>query len=534
MTPLKPAGMEGVRPWIDASYRKGPWTSTLIAVAAYVGWLVAWYWTTLASMATSWYRYETYAHGFVVFPIAGWLVWRNRNELARLTPHRSTSWRPILLMLAAAGLWIAGSLADVLPARQFALITLLISGFWLIAGDAVARRMAFPLAFLYFAVPIGDFLLPTMIEWTADFTVAALRLSGVPVLREGMTFRIPSGSWSVIEACSGLRYLIASSMVGVLFAYLTYQSLSRRLAFVAASLVVPIIANWLRAYMIVMIGHLSDNRLAAGVDHILYGWVFFGIVIFLLFRIGSRWREDAVPTPAAQPHAAEEPPSDVSGIGTTHAWRVLIVTFAVAALPPLIIQLLHSRDTPDEPFRTVPPVLGEWRPVSHPLVPWTPEFTPPRVTIASAYERGAKQAGLYVAIYYAQDSESKLVSTTNELVRTSDRTAYMIADGLRTINTARGPFEVEESVVRIPHGRLLVHRWYWIDGVSTANALRAKFVQARARLLGRGDAGAIIVLYARLPEEGEAASAALDDMTRDAMVALPAVLQARLRGGEQQ
>ena len=131
---------------------------------------------------------------------------------------------------------------------------------------------------------------------TADFTVAALRASGIPVYREGLQFVIPSGSWSVVEACSGIRYLMASFMVGSLFAYLNYRSWRRRLAFVAVSLVVPIVANWLRAYMIVMLGHLSGNTLAVGVDHLIYGWVFFGIVIMAMFMVGARWSE-----PDAQP-----------------------------------------------------------------------------------------------------------------------------------------------------------------------------------------------------------------------------------------
>ncbi len=91
-------------------------------------------------------------------------------------------------------------------------------------GNDVTRRILYPLAFLFFAVPAGDFLMPTLMDHTADFTVMALRLSGVPVFREGNYFTIPSGNWSVVEACSGLRYLIASITLGVLFAYLNYRA----------------------------------------------------------------------------------------------------------------------------------------------------------------------------------------------------------------------------------------------------------------------------------------------------------------------
>src|SRR5205814_10510601 len=122
-----------------------------------------------------------------------------------------------------------------------------------------------------------------------------LRWSGVPVYREANHFIIPSGAWSVVEACSGIRYIIASVMVGTIYAAIAYRSTRRRVAFLAASVLVPILANWLRAYMIVMLAHLSSNKIAVGVDHLIYGWIFFGLVMVLLFWVGSFWREDDAP-----------------------------------------------------------------------------------------------------------------------------------------------------------------------------------------------------------------------------------------------
>ena len=176
---------------------------------------------------------------------------------------------------------------------QFALVATLILAIISTLGISVSRQIAFPLAFLLLSVPIGDFMMPKLMEWTAWFTVLALRASGIPVYQEGLQFVIPSGNWSVVEACSGIRYIIASVTVGTLFAYLNYVTLRRRLIFIAISFIVPVIANWLRAYMIVMIGHLSGNKLAVGVDHLIYGWVFFGIVIMAMFAIGARWSENA-------------------------------------------------------------------------------------------------------------------------------------------------------------------------------------------------------------------------------------------------
>ena len=120
----------------------------------------------------------------------------------------------------------------------------------------------------------------------------------------------------MVEACSGLRYLIASLTLGFLYAYLTYRSLARRAIFVAVSVIVPIVANWLRAYMIVMIGHLSGMQYAVGVDHLIYGWLFFGVVMLILFWIGSIWREDLAPAQPA-PRSVALAQRDKSSLGAT-------------------------------------------------------------------------------------------------------------------------------------------------------------------------------------------------------------------------
>ena len=265
------------------------WTTPLWAAAlAAVGILVV-HAETVASIVAIWIRSETFAHGFVVVPIALWLAWRDRSAIARI-PARP-AWLALGVVAVAGAAWLAMALADVLGLRQFALLFMVQAAIVAVLGTRIAKAALLPLVFLVFAVPAGEFLLPTMIDWTADFTVWALQVSGVPVYREANHFVIPSGAWSVVEACSGLRYLIASLMIGVVYSAVSYRSRWRKLAFLAASIVVPLVANWLRAYLIVMIGHLSDNTLAVGVDHIIYGWVFFGIVMALLFWVGSFWAE---------------------------------------------------------------------------------------------------------------------------------------------------------------------------------------------------------------------------------------------------
>src|SRR3990167_4051027 len=245
--------------------RATQWRAALLALGLVWLTLGGLYADTVSSMVGIWNGSETFAHAFLVPPIALWLIWRQREILARL-PVRP---QPLVLVgvAAFAGLWLLADLVQVNAATQFAWMAMLVLAVPAVLGFEVAWAILFPLLFLFFAVPMGEFLREPMMNWTADFTVGALRLSGVPVYREGNQFVIPSGSWSVVEACAGVRYLIASLMVGALFAYLNFQSYRRRALFMLVAISVPVVANWLRAYMIFMLGHLSSNTIAVGVDH---------------------------------------------------------------------------------------------------------------------------------------------------------------------------------------------------------------------------------------------------------------------------
>ena len=237
-----------------------PWRSALPMLVLLLAAILLLYRETGMAMAQVWWTSDTFAHAMLVPPISLWLVWRQRERLTALTP-RSQPW-VLLPLLAVAALWLAADLVAVNAPAQFALVTLVILAVPAVLGLEVALAILFPLLFLYFSVPFGEFMLPTLMQWTADFVVMALQFTGVPVYREGLQFVIPSGRWSVVEECSGVRYLIASFMVGTLFAYLNYRSWKRRLAFMLVALAVPLVANWLRAYIIVMLGHLSGNKIA--------------------------------------------------------------------------------------------------------------------------------------------------------------------------------------------------------------------------------------------------------------------------------
>lgn len=493
------------------------WRNGLVALLLAFALLIGAYWSTAAGMVEIWDRSGTFTHAFLVLPISLWLIWRLRGPLAGFVPVPNP-WLALPLLLVGI-VWLFGELVAVNVLTQFALVSMIILCVPMLLGLPLTRAILFPLLFLYFCVPFGEFVMPRLMQWTADITVIGVRLSGVPVYQEGLQFIIPSGHWSVVEACSGIRYLIASICVGVLFAYLNYVSLKRRVLFVIAAALVPLVANWIRAYGIVMLGHLSGNKLATGVDHLVYGWVFFGIVMTALFMIGMRWQE-----PERMPTFNPEMAGPRRSLAFT--WLLLAI---VLLLPRAGLWLVQRGDSTAAPQLALEQLqdIGVWKGAPEGFTSWQPAFTQPAFAWKRSYAAGTRQAAVYLAYYRNQDSQRKLVSSENMLARNDDTFWAVVERGGRELggNEVRTARLRGGSVGASGEQRLRVWQWYWVAGVLTASDVKAKLLNLKSRLSGRGDDGAIIVMFAPEAQDG-GADAALSDFAPAALDALMPALNA--------
>lgn len=496
------------------------WLFAALLAGVVIMWLLGWYKETLLSMASTWMRSETFAHGFLIVPISAYLIWVRRRALMALTPE--PDYWPLLLLVAAGLIWLLGNLADVIVVQQYSLMLMIPILVWVILGGRVVLELLFPLLFLLFAVPFGEIFLPPLMEFTADFTVAALQLTGIPVYREGLYFTVPSGQWSVVEACSGLRYLIASLTLGCLYAYLTYRSPWRRLLFVVFSVIVPIVANGLRAYMIVMIAHLSDMRLAVGVDHYIYGWVFFGVVILLLFWAGSFWREDH-----KMPGAAHRPiVSAASGFNRRGLLIPAILVMASSAVWPMYAGYLMDGDrVPAGVALALPSSVNGWSESQQAFTDWVPHYVNPRAEISRFYTKGDHQVGLYIGYYKQQRQGSELIASQNAILTTTDERWGKLDEQPGSISNGMETLSITQTRLRAADTRLLVWHWFWVEGRYISNPYLAKFLEAKSKLLGNGDDAAVIAVYAPYQDEFAESAAVLQDFATSLTPAIDAAFK---------
>lgn len=494
------------------------WGPTLVAIFAALAAILFLYRETALSMVAIWSASNTYSHGYFIAPIALWLAWRKRADLQKLSP------RPDYLgfaLLATAGFaWLAAEAARVLVVQQYALAAMPAAVVLALAGRRVTAGLAFPLAFLLFAVPTGEALVPRLMDWTADVTVATLRASGIPVYREGNSFAIPTGRWSVVEACSGLRYLIASLTVGTLFAYLNYRRLWKQALFVAASIVVPVLANFMRAYALVMTGHLSNMKIGVGPDHVFFGWVFFGVVIAALFWFASLWRDfEAAPESrvVVERHAKQPARGLIAGAAAG--------TVAVAAAWPLYAAHLDRWGSEHRaPQLASAAGTGGWALDGAGLTDWRPHYVGAAASNFAVYRKGERAVALYIAYYRDQRQDAELVSWQNAVVLSEDHRWARVGESARDVHLDAGVFRVHETRIRSAGQRLLVWDWYRVGGSDSSSPYIAKALLARDKLLGRGDGSAAIVLAAPYETRPDAAAETLRIFMRDMLPAIDRAL----------
>jgi len=484
-------------------------------------WLFLWYFDTTASLVMIWMRSETFAYGFVVLPICAYLVWTRRNELKALEPSPQLSG---LILVAIVGFgWLLGDVGHARVVQQYALIAMVPAIVVTVLGWRLAWAMAFPLAFLFLAVPVGEALIPPLMNFTADFTVRALQLSGIPVYREGTFFTIPSGTWSVVEGCSGLRYLMSSVMGGCLFAYLSYTSILRRLAFITASIIVPIFANGLRAYMIVMIAHLSDMRLALGIDHLIYGWVFFGIVMLLLFWVGSLWHEPESRRRA--PVQQGSPPAHNASLLHRTVLASLLAVVTAAIWP---VYAAYSDATSESVRTAAVPDLGEgrgWLLERKLFTTWQPEYHGADATVFRTYQKQGRTVGIWLFRYARQRPGAELVTTTNTMVRQKHPVWENVGESHQLLRVGSEALDARATKLRSPNQRLLVLDWYSIGDSRLTDPYWAKFLFASRKLLGKPEDGVAVIIAAPYEDRAEAAEQTLMEFIQDLLPSIEASMR---------
>ena len=466
-----------------------PWRRALMALGGTWLALILAFFSDWRTMFAQWWDSSTYNHILLVPGILGWLVWQRRMEVLRIAPR---AWWPGLFAVAAAILlWALGALAGLNLFRQAGAVALLPASALLLLGPRVFAGLLFPFAYMAFLVPFGDELVPPLQTITAKLTVALVHLSGIPANIDGVFIDTPAGLFEVAEACSGVKFLIAMVALGVLVANVCFRSWRRRAAFMALCIAAPILANGVRAWGTIYAAQYIGADRAGGVDHLIYGWVFFALVIALVLGLSWRFFDRGIDEAMIDPDviAADRLLARLAQAGG----GLLPLLAALALLCAGGLAWVRAADAMAAPMpaRIALPEVPGWTRIDYaPAAWWEPRAQGADHRLLGRYaDAQGRKVDVFLALYSAQDEGREAGGFGEGALRPDSGWDW----------TSPGPDIAQGKSDRLLHaGRVerLAETYYRTGDLLTGSNLALKAANIRDRLLLRRRPTMLLILSA--------------------------------------
>jgi exosortase A len=465
------------------------WRAAMLRFAAACAFTVLLFFSDWQAMARQWWDSSTYNHILLVPAIIGWLVWLRLPQLADLVPR---CWWPGLITLAGANLvWLLGAVSGLDLARQAGAVAMLPALILTLLGPRIAWGLAFPLGYCAFLVPFGDELVPPMQTVTALITIWLTHLSGIPAEINGVFIDTPAGLFVVAEACSGVKFLIAMFAFGVLVAHVCFRSWKRRALFMAVAMLVPILANGIRAWGTIYLAQIYGAEWAAGFDHIVYGWVFFAIVIALVLALAWRFFDRSPDDPFIDKKTLAESPlfAKIEQHGVAPIGALLWVS--VLTLGALAWAGAADRLAAAMPRQLRMPDVAGWQRIDYaPAVWWEPRASGAEHRLLGSFaDAKGQKIDVFFALYPAQGEGREAGGFGEGALMPDSEWAW----------TANGPaIEEGRSERLIGRGKVerLAETYYRTGDLITGSNTRLKLATMRDRMLLRDRPTAMLILSA--------------------------------------
>ena len=457
----------------------------------------------LGGVVELWQTQDAFSHGWAILCMVLYLLWLQRREI--LADQLEPFW---LALLPIAGIGLLQS-TGVLNLEMFLLPSLLMCIVILFVGPRASIKYAFPLLLLHAALPGWGQALPLLHKMTVLAVQQMLSLTGITAFFDGAVVNIPSGSFIIEDGCSGMNYFIVGTTIASIYAYLGPRSWRLAAISLCLGILLSVIANWVRVYGVILIGHFTDMQSPIVNNHGTFGWFIFAGAMILFYLVMARLFPDER---FLKPKKADDPTSDLSGDGLSNSnlGDFGLATALVAVSLLIALQLggltnwllasdnpLAALSLPQEASSTLQP--NRWKPRVHGATD-IKSTTIGSVSLDVARFDRASSAAL------VQDDEVW-----------ADGKVWRMLDW-RIENQSGTP--VQRLDLRSNNKRVLVWTWYGVDQYQSAGRTTIRLRQAMSRYFGSGT-GYVVILSVNCQladcADGEAA---LEDFMRTTSPAL--------------
>jgi exosortase/archaeosortase family protein len=316
-----------------------------------------------------------------------------------------------------------------------------------------------------------------------------LKMAGVPAYFVGNTFQIPEGAFEIADGCSGLHFMIVALAIGVLYGEVNRDGWRNRVILVVLAGAMAALTNWLRIFVIVMAGHLTDMQhyLIRG-EHYNFGWMMFAgmmVVFFLLARFLPI--EDSAPDAPAY----EGRPDERDGRSVSRP-IVAVVLGSIMIAP--VWTYLDSRTASGASGLSLLPLQAEgWKESVPDQSTWRPRFVGVDEQLWRNFVKDGQVVEAYAARYWEQSQGKELAGFENS----------PLGEGVKVI--AGGALASlplwNESRVRGDAGpEWIIWSAYMIDGSWYTSSLRAQVSYGWSSLFSSPVSTAVLLRAACQPD----------------------------------
>ena len=381
---------------------------SFVLVCAVLVATVAAFWPTVASLVVHWEDTVSlsYTHGYAIVAVCAWLLWRARGRIAALPPR---PWWPAVPALAATGVpWYLALASGIQIGHQVLLPVLMIGAIAAVGGIAIARACAFPVGYLYFAIPVWGVVNGALQSLTTAAVTVVLRVTGIPAYVEGNFVHIPAGTFEIAGGCSGLHFVIVALAIAALQGEIERVALRTRVLLLCIAAAMSVVTNWVRVYGVILNGYLTDMQgYLVVVDHYVYGWVLFALMMALYFWLTRRML-------AAIPLADDAPASNP--VAAAWPWAAGVATIAALAVGPALAAVAQRHASGGAATLALPAGVDGWQGPVPTDSGWAPQYPGADGSALASYRRDVRAVEVYVNMYRHQGQGHELVGYGNDLL----------------------------------------------------------------------------------------------------------------------
>ncbi len=244
------------------------------------------YYPILIWMWDRWFSRDSYySHGILIPFVTGYLIWQQKNELKKI-PLKSSSLGIPLIILGLV-IYLISSPLRIYFSAGFSMLIIIFGLALHFYGNAIVRKIFFPLFFLAFMMPLPQVVIINisfkMKLFAAEIATKALHNIGFQAMRDGSIITMRHTQVIVDDVCSGLRSLISLTALGSIFSYWLKGPMYKRILLFLTTIPIAIITNVCRIIVLASFSEIWGAKSVEGLVHDVTGYLVFVLAFILLY-----------------------------------------------------------------------------------------------------------------------------------------------------------------------------------------------------------------------------------------------------------